>query len=147
MKKGFVVVSRLVKDSMSLIRQCKYVNLDFNKMMKIADVCEHPMTLVFYPSQRLLLDGIDIFKRMVWSMDSYKIGDKYKVGKYFGSALNEVVLKSPYVKKPKDEHAYEFLTGFFHNIPQLKDKVNAMYLFNRILDMGNMIFGPVEATI
>ena len=102
------------------------------------------MTLIFYKGQRLLLDGIDIYKRFMSGMTQYRSGNFYEFGKLMGDALTEMVNKSPYIKRPEDENAYEFLEKFFEG---LQMKVSDMNLFNRIDGVGAWVLEPMEGTL
>jgi len=56
---------------------------------------EHPLSLIFKIGKNLIVNGVDIFKKIFSAVAYYKQADYFNFGKMLGEALTEVVLKNP----------------------------------------------------
>ena len=144
MKQGLMEIGQAVRIMPVLCKDCKDIKADLSKLEKISEILIHPFTLIFHAGQRLLLNGVDIFKKLNLSRQAYKNGDFYNMGKWLGEALDETLLKSPMVKKPVDESSFFFLNGFFTG---LQVKINPEKVYNGVNGIGSMIYGPVGYTM
>lgn len=87
------------------------------------------------------------------ALSAYQNGEYFEFGKNIGEALSEVFLKSTsanlevksVIKKPSDEKAYGFITGFFSSVEQVSYDSQALY--NTIDGKGAMVWGPVKKAL
>lgn len=79
----------------------------------MAEVFAHPLSLIYHVGKNLLLNGIDIFKKIAEALIAFYKNDYYSFGMYVGEAMEAVFLHAPYPKKQLDLEAYEFFDGFY----------------------------------
>ncbi len=91
--------------------------------------------------KNFLINGVDIYKKFNLGIQAYEAQNYFDFGRFLGEAFDEVALKSPAMKKERDEQAYEFLCGYMDGL--LHEPLERVNIFNRIDQMGPMIMGPV----
>ena len=116
----------------------------------MAEIFTHPFSLIWQVGKSLIVNGSDIFQKIENAINAYKRGDYFEFGKNIGFALSEVFFKSTekgaiILKRPIDEHAYDFLAGFLTSIQRVN--FNGEALYNSIDGKGIMIWGPVNKTM
>ena len=87
------------------------------------------------------------------ALTAYQNGEYFEFGKNIGQALSEVFFKSTQanmqvksvIKKPSDEKAYGFITGFFSSVDKVSYDSQALY--NTIDGKGAMVWGPVNRAL
>lgn len=79
----------------ALLKDCKQVETDFEKIMKMAEVFAHPLSLIYHVGKNLLINGVDIIKKTTEAVLSYKEDDYYDFGKYIAETMDEVFLSNP----------------------------------------------------
>jgi len=106
-------VGQAVKLIPTAVNDCKAITQDLSKLAKMAEVFAHPLSLIYHVGKNLILNGVDIFKKIANALIAYGAKDYYTFGMYVGEAMDTVFLKAPYPKKAIDTEAYEFFDGFY----------------------------------
>ena len=83
----------------------------------MAQVFAHPLSLIYQIGKNLIVNGIDIFKKIYSAVSYYKNGDYFNFGRMVGEALAETILGNPQHMAVMDSNAYEFLDGFLTASP------------------------------
>jgi hypothetical protein len=131
----------IAKEVPETLKECKDIEKDLGRLLQLAEVIEHPLSLMFRAGKNFLINGVDIFKRFNLAMQAIRNADYFNFGIYLGEALDEVVLKSPAKKKLRDEQGYEFLCGYMDGLLHLPlERVN---IYNRMDNMGSLIMSPL----
>ena len=117
---------------------------DLSNLEKMAEIFAHPLKLVVRAGKNLIVNGIDIFKKVDAAMIAYHNDDYYEFGSEIGQAIVEVFLKAAQIKKQMDENAYYFMSGF---LSEVQYNVDHEQLYNHIDGLGIMVFGPVKGAI
>jgi hypothetical protein len=60
----------------------------------MAEVFEHPLSLLFQVGKSLIVNGADIFQKVKDSVTAYKSAKYFEFGENLGMALDIVFLKS-----------------------------------------------------
>ena len=111
----------------------------------MAEIIGHPLALMFRIGKNFLINGVDIFKKFSLAMQARSARNFFDSGRFIGEAFQEVVLKSPAIKKLRDEQAYEFLCGYMDGL--LHEPLQRVNIYNRMDQMGTIVMGPVIKTI
>jgi|LauGreDrversion4_2_1035121.scaffolds.fasta_scaffold564701_1 hypothetical protein len=69
----------------------------------MAEIIGHPLALMFRIGKNFLINGVDIFKKFSLAMQARSAQNFFDSGRFIGEAFQEVVLKSPAIKKLRDE--------------------------------------------
>lgn len=112
-KKGLSEISLAIKQLPITLKDCHQVEADFGKIIKMAEIFEHPISLVFHAGKNLVVNGVDIFMKTKESITDYENKDFYNFGKFMAEAIDEIFLMKPATKNLNDAKAYDFLNGFF----------------------------------
>jgi hypothetical protein len=112
-KNGLELAGKAVELIPTMLKDCSSIKNDLETLAKMALIFEHPLTLAYTVGKNLLVNGIDIYKKISDAVTSYKSGDYYNFGKDIGEALDEVFFKSSATKSTYDENAYDYLNGYF----------------------------------
>lgn len=59
---------------------CKAITQDLSKIAKMAEVFAHPFTLIFKVGKNLIVNGIDIFKKIAQALISFGAKDYFSFG-------------------------------------------------------------------
>ena len=112
-----------------------------SNLVELAEILDHPLSLMFRAGKNFLINGVDIFKKFYLGIEAMRKTDFFDFGRYLGEAFNEVLLKAPAKKKLRDVQAYEFLCGYLDGL--LHMPVERVNIYNRVENLGNMVMGPV----
>jgi hypothetical protein len=134
----------VIREIPVLSKDCKDVPGDLSQLLKMADILEHPLALMYRVAKNFLVNGVDIFKKFNLGMQAYTAHNYFDSGRFWGEAFDEVVRKSPATKKLRDEQAYDFLCGYMDGL--LHAPLERVNIYNRMDQMGPMIMGPVMKT-
>jgi hypothetical protein len=107
-----------------MVSDCKELEGDIAGIAEKATIFMHPFSLVYQVGRSLWVNGADIKSQLGNALSMWSAGKYFEFGSYLGEALDTVFLKttttSPQTnkltKRPSDEHAYDFLCGFFSKI-------------------------------
>ena len=135
----------LVKALPTLTFDCGQMKDDLQKLLLLAEIIEHPLALMFRIGKNFLINGVDIFKKFSLAMQARTARNFFDCGRFLGEAFQEVFLKSPAIKKQRDEQAYEFLCGYIDGL--LHEPLQRVNIYNRMDQMGTIVMGPVIKTI
>lgn len=141
-KDGIAEIGAVVKLVPQAVAQCKEVTGDLTNLVKMAEVFEHPLSLVYHVAKNLIVNGVDVFGKISTGINYYHSGDYFHFGQQMGEALDEVVLKSKSTKQQMDFDTYSFLEGFFA-ASKANYGVDNQQLYNNIDGLGIMVFGPI----
>ena len=98
-----------------MVHDCKQVGVDLTKIVRMAEIFAHPLRLIYKVGKNLIINGVDIFEKIMKALIFYEHGDFFHFGMYIGEAMEEVLLSAkPMIKSNLDTSAYEFLTGFLN---------------------------------
>lgn len=109
----------------------------------MAEVFAHPLTLIYKVGKNLIVNGIDIFKKIAQALIAYGAQDYFTFGQHIGEAMDIIFLHAPYPKTEMDTKGYELLNGFYTGL-STNTEINREALYNNIDDLGLMIAGPFE---
>lgn len=73
------------------------------ELVRMSEILEHPLALMFRIGKNFLVNGVDIYKKFNLGIQAYEAQNFFDFGRFLGEAFDEVVLKSPAVKKERDE--------------------------------------------
>jgi hypothetical protein len=122
-------------------------------LTKMASIFEHPLSLIYTVGKSLWVNGADIMKEISSATSAYGQGQYFDFGEHLGKALDEVFFKTTQsndgqttglIKRPSDEHAYDFLSGLFSELLPTYDE---QLLYNKIDGKGSMVWGPVQGLL
>lgn len=99
MKSGLLEIGKAVKFIPSAVQDCKAITQDLSKLLKMAEIFGHPLSLIYHVGKNLILNGVDIFGKIANALISFGAGDYFSFGKYVGEAMDAVFLHAPYPKK------------------------------------------------
>jgi len=136
-------ISNAVKLIPNSVSTCKAVEQDLSAIAKMAEVFANPLSLIYHVGKNLIVNGVDIFKKIANALIAYGEADYYTFGADVGEAMADVFLKAPYPKKSTDRQAYEFLDGFYAAL-NANSPLDQEQLYNNIDGLGIMIYGPVQ---
>jgi hypothetical protein len=145
-KAGLLDLGNAVKLIPSSVATCKAIEQDLSGIVKMAEIFANPLSLIYHVGKNLVVNGIDIFKKIASALIAYGEGDYFTFGANVGEAMAEVFLKAPYPKKTVDRQAYEFLDGFYAAL-NANSPLDQEQLYNNIDGLGIMIFGPVQESM
>ena len=77
------------------VRECYNLEKEMGKLLKMADIIEHPLSLMFRAGKNFVINGVDIFQRLNLAMQALSRADYLNFGLFLGEAFEEVVIKSP----------------------------------------------------
>ncbi len=63
-------------------------------MEKKAEIFLHPISLIYTVGKNLIVNGLDLIKKVADAMVAFYKNDYYTFGKYIGQALDEVFFKT-----------------------------------------------------
>jgi hypothetical protein len=144
MRQGLKSIAAVIREMPVLTKDCKDVPEDLAQLLRMADIIEHPLALMYRVAKNFLVNGVDIFKKFNLGMQAYTAHNYFDCGRFWGEAFDEVARKSPATKKLRDEQAYDFLCGYMDGL--LHAPLERVNIYNRMDQMGPVIMGPVMKT-
>lgn len=145
-KAGLLDLGNAVKLIPTSISTCKAIEQDLSAVVKMAEVFSNPLSLIYHVGKNLVVNGIDIFKKIANALIAFGEADYFTFGENVGEAMSEVFLKAPTPKKDSDRKAYEFLDGFYAAL-NANSPLDQNQLYNNIDGLGIMIYGPVQESM
>jgi hypothetical protein len=93
-KNGLFEAGKAVKLVPTLLKDCSNITSDLSQLLKMAEIFEHPLTLLYHIGKELIVNGLNIFRKISSAITAYKSGDYFHFGQYVGEALDEVFFKT-----------------------------------------------------
>lgn len=148
-RQGLEELGKAIKLIPTLVSTCKESEIDLTKLIKAAEIFEHPRDLMYKATKNLVINGVEIYTQLSGAISSYKKNQFYAFGYHLGLGIDELVLKGALrvgeVKSESDIIAYKFLTGFAIPLKAIKhDDLKLQRFFNTIRD-GDRAMRPVVA--
>eukprot|EP00347_Sterkiella_histriomuscorum_P001536 403371660 len=145
-KAGLLEIGQAVKLIPTAVNDCKQVTQDLSKLVKMAEVFAHPLSLIYHVGKNLILNGVDIFKKIADALIAYGAKDYFSFGMYVGQAMDTIFLHAPYPKNQIDVEAYEFFDNFYAALNG-NSQIDQQQLYNNIDGLGLMIYGPIRQSM
>lgn len=99
MKRGLMELSTTIKLIPQMVHDCKQVGVDLSKIARMAEIFAHPFKLIYKVGKNLIINGVDIFSKIMKALLCYERGDFFHFGMYIGEAMEEVLLSAkPMIK-------------------------------------------------
>ena len=162
-KESLVYFALVAKEVPIAIKDCHIAESELVKLVEIAEIFEHPMQLIYRAGKNLMVNGVDIFKKMMSALMFYKEGNYLETGRSIGEAMDEILLKTSAFMNPPtlltaimkaqsvsaikittiDDRAWRFLKGYF-NATGLIGSIDQIKLYTHVYSRGAMVYGPVQ---
>ena len=137
-----------------MVKECKNISTDFTELVKLGEVFSNPFSLVWNIDKNMIVNGVDIFEKIMKAISYYKAGDYYNFGKYIGESLAELLLSTSttalQTKDANDAQAYDFMNGYFQYMKL--EGFNQQDLYNKIDEiheecLGEKMIAPLHEAL
>ena len=81
MRKGLREFGKAVGLIPDLVKKCNRIKTDVTTLTKMAEIFENPLTLSYTVGHNLIINGVDVFDKLMTSISSFKSGDYITFGK------------------------------------------------------------------
>eukprot|EP00347_Sterkiella_histriomuscorum_P003706 403363257 len=142
-KRALHEISEAVHKFPTALHQCKVLEDDLKELLRMAEIFGHPFTLIVHASHNLIVNGVDIYRKIHESIVDYENHDYFDFGKNMGLSINEVFLRNPKIKDSYDEQAYELVMSILKSLT-ISKQVDEQLVYNYINGYGSMILNPLN---
>ena len=79
-KKGLGEAGAAIKMVPTLVKDCVAVEGDIEKLVKMAEIFEHPWSLIYHVGKSLIVNGADIFSKVEAAVNAFRSGKYFEFG-------------------------------------------------------------------